>query len=69
MPERFAFIDYIYTICAYVGKKMDFLENAWIGNDNNGGAADDYRRMFSTQFNQVGRCFPGEKGQLGASGM
>ncbi len=49
--------------------EMDFLENAWIGSNNNNGAADDYRRMFSTQFNQVGRCFPGEKGQLGASGM
>ena len=48
--------------------EMDFLENPWAGNDNEGGAADEYRRMFSTQFNQVGRCFPGQKGQLGASG-
>eukprot|EP01084_Bolivina_argentea_P276042 470897_1 len=47
--------------------EFDFLENPWAGNENNGGAADDYRRMFSTQSNQVGRCFPGEKGQTGTS--
>ena len=36
--------------------EMDFLEPGW---NNPAMAASDYRRSFSTQNNQVGRCFQG----------
>ncbi|KAJ3433809.1 hypothetical protein M0812_22778 [Anaeramoeba flamelloides] len=39
--------------------EIDFLETPWTVN---AGAADGYRRLFSTQWNQIGRCFPGTMG-------
>jgi hypothetical protein len=37
--------------------EMDFLEPPW--NSNNASATQGYRTSYSTQFNQVGRCFNG----------
>ncbi len=39
--------------------EIDFLESAWTVN---AGAADNYRRLYSTQWNQVGRSFIGDQG-------
>ena len=39
--------------------EIDFLESAWTVD---AGATDGYRRMFATQWNQVGRSFVGESG-------
>ena len=39
--------------------EIDFLESAWTVD---AGATDDYRRLYSTQWNQVGRSFVGDMG-------
>ena len=39
--------------------EIDFLEAPWTVNE---GAADGYRRLYATQFNQVGRSFIGDGG-------
>ena len=42
--------------------EIDFLESPWTVD---AGAADNYGRLFSTQWNQVGRSFIGNKGSTG----
>ena len=39
--------------------EIDFLESVWTVN---AGATDDYRRLYATQWNQVGRSFVGDQG-------
>lgn len=39
--------------------EIDFLESAWTVN---AGSADEYRRLYSTQWNQIGRSFVGDMG-------
>eukprot|EP00727_Mastigamoeba_balamuthi_P011643 m51a1_g7100 hypothetical protein (522) ;mRNA; r:49131-51303 len=39
--------------------EIDFLESPWTVA---AGAADGYRRLFATQWNQIGRSFPGQMG-------
>ena len=48
------------------GGEIDFLESPWTVD---AGAADDYRHLYSTTWNQVGRCFVPSGGKSGhASG-
>ena len=42
--------------------EIDFLEAAWTVN---AGATDNYRRLYATQWNQVGRSFIGDMGATG----
>ncbi|KAL5469042.1 hypothetical protein EMCRGX_G030232 [Ephydatia muelleri] len=39
--------------------EIDFLESVWTTNS---GATDDYRRLYATQWNQIGRSFVGDMG-------
>ena len=39
--------------------EIDFLESVWTVNS---GATDNYRRLYSTQWNQIGRSFVGQQG-------
>ncbi|KAH3765558.1 hypothetical protein Pelo_2554 [Pelomyxa schiedti] len=39
--------------------EIDFLESPWTVNS---GATDDYKRLYATQWNQIGRCFTGQMG-------
>ena len=39
--------------------EIDFLESVWTVN---AGKVDSYRRLYATQWNQVGRSFIGEMG-------
>ena len=40
--------------------EIDFLESAWTVNS---GDTDEYRRLYATQWNQVGRSFIGDQGE------
>ena len=42
--------------------EIDFLESVWTVN---AGATDGYRRLYATQWNQVGRSFVGDSGSTG----
>jgi len=39
--------------------EIDFLESVWTVN---AGTVDNYRRLYATQWNQIGRSFIGEQG-------
>eukprot|EP01006_Ploeotia_vitrea_P004675 TRINITY_DN115161_c0_g1_i1.p1 TRINITY_DN115161_c0_g1~~TRINITY_DN115161_c0_g1_i1.p1 ORF type:complete len:533 (+),score=43.22 TRINITY_DN115161_c0_g1_i1:62-1660(+) len=39
--------------------ELDFLESPWT---NSNGKTDDYRRLYATQWNQIGRWFTGQMG-------
>lgn len=42
--------------------EIDFLESVWTVN---AGTNDDYRRLYATQWNQIGRSFIGDMGSTG----